>query len=473
MILNFENLINKYNLKINGIIHIGAHFGNEHQTYKQHNIKNIVYFEPVKKTFEKLKSNIKDDSVLFNIALGSENKKIKMFIETSNNGQSSSVLEPDVHLSQYPWITFKDFEEVDMMRLDDMALEEKYNFINIDVQGYELEVFKGAEKTLNKIDYIMAEVNRAMLYKNCAQIDELDNFLLKFGFRRVETDWQGNTWGDAFYIKEKYIKESDIKENNFVTCRTIGSNGRFGNQLFQAATAFAIAKDNNLNLKLSWRDGDKYFKEKFNDQVDYSKINFEYKESHKNLNYTKIIIPKNQNIDICGYFQSEKYFYKYKEEIRKMFTPKDFILDKIKDKYNSLLKTNVCSVHVRRGDYIGNFKHEICDMDYYRTTINKIKEKSEIENFIFISDDIIWCKSNFSEKNYYFATDNSPIEDLFLMSFCNHNILSNSSFSWWGSWLNNNPNKIVISPDKWFSAASGFFNNDIFTEYMIKVPTKR
>ena len=79
----------------------------------------------------------------------------------------------------------------------------KYNMINIDVQGYELEVFKGATKTLENIDYIITEVNRDVVYHQCAFIDDLDDYLKQFGFARVETDWAGHTWGDAFYVKIK------------------------------------------------------------------------------------------------------------------------------------------------------------------------------------------------------------------------------------------------------------------------------
>ncbi len=82
-----------------------------------------------------------------------------------------------------------------------LNLPHSYNFINIDVQGYELEVFKGAVNTLEKIDYIITEVNRAELYKNCVQIEELDSFLSQHGFARDITSWDGDTWGDAFYVK--------------------------------------------------------------------------------------------------------------------------------------------------------------------------------------------------------------------------------------------------------------------------------
>jgi FkbM family methyltransferase len=203
MLLDFEKLITKYSLQIEGVIHIGAHFGQEHNLYKKTNIKNIVYVEPLSKNFQKLKENVKDDSLLLNVALGCENKKIEMFVESNNLGQSSSILEPKLHLQQYPNIVFDSKEEVEMKKLDDLNIDlENYNFINIDVQGYELQVFCGGKNTLSKIDYIISEVNRAELYKDCVKINELEDFLKDYGFELVEVNWVGNTWGDALFIKK-------------------------------------------------------------------------------------------------------------------------------------------------------------------------------------------------------------------------------------------------------------------------------
>ena len=204
MLLDFDNLLKKYDLKIKGVIHIGAHYGEEHHHYKKNNIENVAYFEPLKKNYEVLEQNIKDNSLLFNLALGNEEKEVSMFVETANNGQSSSILKPSLHLKQYPHITFNEFETVSMKKLDRVGLNKKsYNMINIDVQGYELEVFKGSTEILKEIDYIISEVNRDEVYENCTKVNELDKFLSSFGFDRVETSWDGHTWGDAFYLKQK------------------------------------------------------------------------------------------------------------------------------------------------------------------------------------------------------------------------------------------------------------------------------
>jgi FkbM family methyltransferase len=202
MLLNLDNLKEKYDLKIKGVLHIGAHVGQEYKTYERLGINNVMFFEPIQHTFNRLKENVGDKAILVNIALGNIEGEVEMFTETINQGQSSSVLKPEYHLVQHPNIKFNGREIVKITKLDNfIEHKENYNFINVDVQGYELEVFKGGSEYLKAIDYIMTEVNRAELYKNCAQIGELDNFLSEYSFERVETTWDGGTWGDAFYVK--------------------------------------------------------------------------------------------------------------------------------------------------------------------------------------------------------------------------------------------------------------------------------
>ena len=206
MILDFSNIIVKYNMNIKEIIHIGAHHGDEHNTYLNHNINNLIYFEPIKKNYEVLKSKIGDNFLSYNCALGNFEGEIEMYVENDNRSMSCSILEPKLHLSQYPWIRFTEKETVKINKLDNFIIDtDNFNMINIDVQGYELEVFKGGVQILEKIDYIMVEINRDEVYKNCVMVDELSNFLSQFNFTLVESDWAGNTWGDGLYIKNNLI----------------------------------------------------------------------------------------------------------------------------------------------------------------------------------------------------------------------------------------------------------------------------
>lgn len=202
-ILDLKKLIPKYNLNIKGVIHIGAHFGEENRVYDALDVKNRIFFEPQNSNFSVLKERIGGKFPIIQKALGNENKKVTMFVERKNRGQSSSILKPALHLVQYPKIKFDETEVVEMIRLDDSGIDfSNYNFISIDVQGYELEVLKGSEKTLNNIDYIVSEINKDELYENCARVEQLVEFLDPFGFKLVEENWLGGTWGDGLFIKK-------------------------------------------------------------------------------------------------------------------------------------------------------------------------------------------------------------------------------------------------------------------------------
>lgn len=210
MLFNFSNLLQKHQIKAKGIIQIGAHYGQEIEDFLKNSITNIICFEPCPEAYQKLKINSINKATVFNLALGNDNKIVKMYIENNNEGMSNSILKPNLHLNQYPHITFDSEMYVEMKRLDDFIEEnndlkiliDNYNFMCLDVQGFELEVLKGSEKTLKNINYILCEVNRDEVYENCAKVDQIDRYLRQFNFDRVETTWDGEIWGDALYIKK-------------------------------------------------------------------------------------------------------------------------------------------------------------------------------------------------------------------------------------------------------------------------------
>lgn len=204
MLLNFKNIKAKYNMNINGIIHIGAHRGQEVYDYINSGIQNIILFEPLSLNFKILEENLKDANASINayqVALGNEEKIVTMYL-SDNEQMSSSILKPKKHIVNHPTVHFEGTEDVEMNRLDNFSKEtSEFNFINMDVQGYELEVLKGAIKTLEHIDYVYCEVNRDEVYENNAYVEELDEFLKKYNMERVETEWSGGIWGDALYIR--------------------------------------------------------------------------------------------------------------------------------------------------------------------------------------------------------------------------------------------------------------------------------
>ena len=191
-------------LNVRGCIHIGAHEGQEYPLYKHFNIRNLLFYESMPDNFQKLKSKDSGEMSIDirNIALGNTSGTVEMYLE--DRGLSSSVLPPKHHLEQYPQIAFEEKATVNITRLDDEEFDRlKYNFINIDVQGYEMEVFKGATDTLKHIDLIITEINKEEMYEGCALVEDMDAFLSTHGFSRIATYWQqdGGTWGDGLYLK--------------------------------------------------------------------------------------------------------------------------------------------------------------------------------------------------------------------------------------------------------------------------------
>ena len=190
-------------MDVKGIIHVGAHYGEEISEYIENGIQDIVLFEPLSECFDVLAQkvmNLNANIEGHQVALGSALGTATMYL-SDNEKQSSSILKPKVHLTHHPHVKFNGTEEVEVDLLDNFDTKD-YNFLNMDVQGYELEVLKGATETLKRVDYVYCEVNRDEVYEGNAYVEELDEFLSSYGMERVETSWEGQIWGDALYIKK-------------------------------------------------------------------------------------------------------------------------------------------------------------------------------------------------------------------------------------------------------------------------------
>jgi hypothetical protein len=167
--------------------------------------------------------------------------------------------------------------------------------------------------------------------------------------------------------------------------------------------------------------------------------------------------PKNTYLQ--GFWQSEQYFKDYETEIRKDFRFRESVTEACKPLKTKIVACNSVSLHVRRGDYVNNPSankfHGLCSPQYYASAVNHILEtQKDLEIFIF-SDDINWCKENLKfDVPVHFMETGSAYEDMYLMSQCHHNIIANSSFSWWGAWLNDHADKIVVAPKQWFADSS-------------------
>lgn len=154
-----------------------------------------------------------------------------------------------------------------------------------------------------------------------------------------------------------------------------------------------------------------------------------------------------------GYWGSEQYFIDIKDSIIEELTLNDTHINQAEPSViDAISNENSVSVHFRRGAYLGSSYWNNLSLDYYRKSINYIKERVANPTFILFSDDIQWVKDNVGiDENHVFIENVSPdFMDLHYMSLCKHNIIANSTFSWWGAYLNKNPNKIVVAPTNWF-----------------------
>ena len=159
-----------------------------------------------------------------------------------------------------------------------------------------------------------------------------------------------------------------------------------------------------------------------------------------------------------GYFQSDKYFKDFESEIRKEFT--------FKEKPVGSIPRGSCSIHVRRGDYVKlKDYHPLCSLDYYKKAMTLIPS----EKYLVFSDDPSWCEDAFDQENVEVVRGNSAEQDLQLMSLCDNHIIANSSFSWWGAWLNASSEKKVVAPSKWFGPSANLDFKDVYCKDWILV----
>ena len=197
------NFLEKFADEINGIIHVGAHKGQEIKQYNKYSFNKIILFEPQKDIFNKLINNVNhhENVKCYNFALGSKEEKKVIYKSEGNDGLSSSILPPEIHLIVQPKIIFQNTEEIEIKRFDSLNID-TLNFLTLDVQGFELEVLKGFGKELEKVEFIFTEINTKYLYKENVLVDEIDKYLKNFNFVRVFTNIDCfKYYGDAFYIK--------------------------------------------------------------------------------------------------------------------------------------------------------------------------------------------------------------------------------------------------------------------------------
>lgn len=211
MLISFEHLVKKYKLDIDGILHIGAHECEERNQYNKYvNDRNIYWVDALPDKVCKIKQ-VDNNIQIYQALIDVDNDNDVLF-NVANNGQSSSILEFGTHAKHHPDCRFIDVIKLKSIRLDTFIEVNginmnTVNFMNLDIQGKELDAIKSMGSYLKNIDYIYTEVNTEHVYKNCCLLEEIDSYLYTFGFERVECVINGNCgWGDAFYVKKQDSK---------------------------------------------------------------------------------------------------------------------------------------------------------------------------------------------------------------------------------------------------------------------------
>jgi hypothetical protein len=263
--------------------------------------------------------------------------------------------------------------------------------------------------------------------------------------------------------------------------------GGLGNMLFQIAAAQSMGIDRQLPVSFPNVDQQLQFCDDDMHHNPSLKHSFEYKQLRMYRNVCTQAPPANLNVFeypfeytpkqpvgtdfvINGFFQSEKYFAKNATSILSAFSPTEEMASLISHKYPWLQKETCTSIHVRRGDYVKlSMYHSVLSNQYYDRAIKLARSKTH--KFVVFSDDIDWCKSYFVGDEFLFVENEKDYVELYMMAACKNNVTSNSSFAWWGAWLNPNPDKFVIAPvEKWFGPGLQCHNtNDIIPASWHKV----
>ncbi len=188
----------------------------------------------------------------------------------------------------------------------------------------------------------------------------------------------------------------------------------------------------------------------------YYKLNYIIEPFENYYTFDPSIFRIDKNVYLEGYWQSEKYFIDIENIIRNDFTLKRDLIQPNASILERIKKTDSVNIHIRRGDYVTNpvtnQVHGTCSLDYYHKAIDLIARNVDDPHFYIFSDDIQWVKENLkTDYPFYYVSNNKNEDyiDLTLMKNCKHHIIANSSFSWWGAWLSENPDKIVCAPSKW------------------------
>lgn len=269
-------------------------------------------------------------------------------------------------------------------------------------------------------------------------------------------------------------KVGTILSSNYITCKLVG---RTGNMMFEIAHSYVKSLEYNRQLVIPSRESsplsyrNTLFR-KIDFSIDQTPSPEEVKHVYAPFTFAELKPEENSPTVFVGYYQSEKYFGKYTEAVKNLFSPPIEFVNKALIDYPFLKHSTVAAINVRRGDYLEQSRrHPVVSIEYVEEAI---KHLPNYDYLLVTSDDMTWCRENIKGPKVIY---NDPTrywdhEGIWLLSLCDHFIISNSTHSWWGAWLSRSENKTVIAPETWFGPEIGEDPKDLYCDSWIKLPTE-
>ena len=446
--MTMEEYCERFFIKPRGLIHVGAHEGNEIEMYQRIGCEKVIFIEANPHVFKRLVGRTAGipGVIVINCVIAARNGVEQFYI--TNFDQSSSILRLKEHKKYYPGIVETTATQLPCRNLDTLIAEigedyRQFNILSIDIQGAELLALGGARQLLSGLKMIYTEVNIEELYEGCALLNEVDGFLGAQGFARMNLELNDTrSWGDAAYLRIPRI-----------TMSTLGINGRFGNQLFQYFFLRIYAERHKLRLEIPDWLGRKLFGlqefpilENLPRMSDSSNRIDEAKLLNSNVAF--------EDIDLWGFFQYHTSIYvSYRGLFRSLFQPVPEIENLMHGAVNRLRDndgTLVC-LHLRRGDY-GYAHFFVAPTQWYLDWLENLWPRLRRPLLYIASDEPGKVIADFAKYHPIISKDlDANIGDMdfyldfYIMQHCDILAISNSSFSFAASMLNDRA-KMFVRP---------------------------
>jgi FkbM family methyltransferase len=432
-----------------GVIHVGAHLGEERELYRKIGFQKVIFIEANPELAGRLKTNMAGDPAVQVINCAISDLDGATTLHVTSMDQSSSILPLKRHRDYYPMIEETSRVEVMSRRLETLLMELKqspadFNFLHLDIQGAELRALRGAAGLLKHFDAIVSEVNFEELYEGCGLIEELDDLLESHNFhRRALACPYHPSWGDAFYVRAGAGSRS--RTQHVLSMSSLGVNGRFANQIFQYAFLCILANHHGMVVQTPPWIGQKLFGHADAAPTAGLPQCAEGRDLVEGVFPAALFDAATGNLDLWGYFQYDTAHYApYRDFFRSLFQPAPMVEEPLRRAVERLRADGrtVVGLHLRRGDY-GYRQFFIAPNAWYLDLLRRIWPTLTHPVLFIASDEPEKVLPDFKDFNpvtsadFGLALPDAPFyPDFYLMTQCDVLCIANSSFSFAAAMLN-------------------------------------